>query len=131
MNCWNHSLSLPKQLTYFDISGSDSKGTGAVLEEESEKSEVGGKNCGNSTVFSSLPLAIKWLRDSVLQQNRSVRLQVMPFEENEFFFFPFSVFENDPIVFLVTIVIWDKSKYLSWFLYHMFIYYRSLPPKIF
>ncbi|KGN52384.1 folylpolyglutamate synthase [Cucumis sativus] len=57
--------------------GSDSKGTGAVLEEESEKSEVGGKNCGNSTVFSSLPLAIKWLRDSVLQQNRSVRLQVL------------------------------------------------------
>lgn len=86
MNCWNHSLSFPKQLTYFDISGSDSKGTSAVLEEESEKAEVGGKNCENSTVFSSLPLAIKWLRDSVLQQNRSVRLQVMPFQENEFFF---------------------------------------------
>lgn len=57
--------------------GNDSKGTGAVLEEESEKSEVGGKTCENSSVFSSLPMAIKWLRDSVLQQNRSVRLQVL------------------------------------------------------
>lgn len=57
--------------------GNDSKGIGAVLEEESEKSEVGGKTCENSSVFSSLPMAIKWLRDSVLQQNRSVRLQVL------------------------------------------------------
>ncbi|XP_022939781.1 folylpolyglutamate synthase-like [Cucurbita moschata] len=41
------------------------------------KAEVVGKSCENSTVFSSLPMAIKWLRDSVLQQNRSIRLQVL------------------------------------------------------
>ena len=52
-------------LIYFDISGSDSK------------AEVVGKSCENSTVFSSLPMAIKWLRDSVSQQNRSIRLQVI------------------------------------------------------
>lgn len=56
--------------------GSDSKGTGAILEEEGEQPELGGKSCEN-TVFSSLPMAIKWLRDSVLQQNRSIRLQVL------------------------------------------------------
>ncbi|XP_023550826.1 folylpolyglutamate synthase-like isoform X2 [Cucurbita pepo subsp. pepo] len=41
------------------------------------KAEVVGKSCENSTVFSSLPMAIKWLRDSVSQQNRSIRLQVL------------------------------------------------------
>ncbi|XP_022134300.1 folylpolyglutamate synthase isoform X2 [Momordica charantia] len=57
--------------------GTDSKGTGAVLEEETDKPEVGGKSCENSTVFPSLPVAIRWLRDSILQQNRSIRLQVL------------------------------------------------------
>jgi folylpolyglutamate synthase len=37
---------------------------------------MGGSTCENSTVFPSLPLAIKWLRESV-QQNQSVRYQVM------------------------------------------------------
>lgn len=32
-------------------------------------------SCKNSMVFSSLPLAIKWLRDTA-KQNKSVRLQV-------------------------------------------------------
>ncbi|XP_023533514.1 folylpolyglutamate synthase-like isoform X2 [Cucurbita pepo subsp. pepo] len=53
------------------------KGIGTMVEEESEKPEVSGKCCENSAVFSSLPMAIKWLRDSVLQQNRSIRLQVL------------------------------------------------------
>ncbi|XP_022990580.1 folylpolyglutamate synthase-like isoform X2 [Cucurbita maxima] len=57
--------------------GGDSQGIGAMVEEESEKPEVSGKSCENSAVFSSLPMAIKWLRDSVLQQNRSIRLQVL------------------------------------------------------
>lgn len=34
------------------------------------------RRCENSTVFPSLPLAIKWLRDAVLH-NRSVRYQVI------------------------------------------------------
>uniref|UniRef100_A0A2P2MCF9 Uncharacterized protein MANES_10G023400 n=1 Tax=Rhizophora mucronata TaxID=61149 RepID=A0A2P2MCF9_RHIMU len=34
------------------------------------------RTCKNSAVFPSLPLAIKWLRDSV-QQNQSIRFQVM------------------------------------------------------
>ena len=40
---------------------------------DAETSNIG--NDENSCVFSSLPLAIKWLRDSV-QQNQSVRYQV-------------------------------------------------------
>lgn len=46
----------------------------AVGEETKDDSQVV-KKCENSAVFASLPLAIKWLRDSV-QQNKSVRLQV-------------------------------------------------------
>ena len=72
LSVWNHSLS-------FDILGGDSQGIGTMVEEESEKPEVSGKCCENSAVFSSLPMAIKWLRDSVLQQNRSIRLQVRIF----------------------------------------------------
>ncbi|KAI3508535.1 hypothetical protein L1887_23543 [Cichorium endivia] len=44
------------------------------MEFESEMSIV--KSCENSVVFSSLPLAIKWLRDAA-KHNRSVRLQVL------------------------------------------------------
>lgn len=36
---------------------------------------MGASNCEHSTVFSSVPIAIKWLRDRV-QQNQSVRFQV-------------------------------------------------------
>ncbi|KAK1415536.1 hypothetical protein QVD17_31319 [Tagetes erecta] len=34
-------------------------------------------SCENSIVFPSLPLAIKWLRNSVKQQNKSIPLQVL------------------------------------------------------
>jgi hypothetical protein len=37
-------------------------------------------------VFSSLPIAIKWLRDTV-QQNQSIRFQVMPFLVGEYYMF--------------------------------------------
>lgn len=47
--------------------------TGDEVKEESE-SHI--KRCENSTVFPSLPLAIKWLRDNS-QRNQSVRYQVM------------------------------------------------------
>ncbi|XP_042753511.1 folylpolyglutamate synthase isoform X2 [Lactuca sativa] len=40
------------------------------------KSETGSCESKNSMVFSSLPLAIKWLRDTA-KQNKSVRLQVL------------------------------------------------------
>ncbi|MCL7029424.1 hypothetical protein MKW94_005253 [Papaver nudicaule] len=46
------------------------------LEESKEDFKHNMRNSGSSLVFPSLPLAIKWLRDSV-QQNRSVRFQVL------------------------------------------------------
>ncbi|XP_026415283.1 folylpolyglutamate synthase-like isoform X2 [Papaver somniferum] len=48
----------------------------SALEESKEDSEHNFRNSETSSVFPSLPLAIKWLRDSV-QQNRSVRFQVL------------------------------------------------------
>ncbi|XP_026426584.1 folylpolyglutamate synthase-like [Papaver somniferum] len=48
----------------------------SALEESKEDSEHKYRNSETSSVFPSLPLAIKWLRDSV-QQNRSVRFQVL------------------------------------------------------
>ncbi|KAF6161130.1 hypothetical protein GIB67_007771 [Kingdonia uniflora] len=47
-----------------------------VSEEGKDDSEHTIKNYESSSVYSSLPLAIKWLRDNV-QQNRSVRFQVL------------------------------------------------------
>ncbi|XP_076953324.1 folylpolyglutamate synthase-like [Bidens hawaiensis] len=44
--------------------------------EGKDYSETIVKSCDNSLVFSSLPLAIKWLRDAA-KQNRSVRMQVL------------------------------------------------------
>ncbi|GER26254.1 folylpolyglutamate synthase [Striga asiatica] len=43
-----------------------------AIVEDTEKSS----NCENSTVFTSLPLAINWLRDNV-RRNQSVRFQVL------------------------------------------------------
>ncbi|XP_010658519.1 folylpolyglutamate synthase isoform X1 [Vitis vinifera] len=58
------------------IHGGDAKNIDTREEgkDDTEKSVI---SCENSTVFPSLPLAIKWLRDSV-RQNQSVRFQVMP-----------------------------------------------------
>ncbi|KAL8251902.1 hypothetical protein R6Q59_035595 [Mikania micrantha] len=47
-----------------------------VSVEGKDYSETLVKSCENSVVFSSLPLAIKWLRDAA-KQNRSVRMQVL------------------------------------------------------
>lgn len=46
--------------------------------ENKDLDEMSATSCKNSMVFSSLPLAIKWLRDTV-EQNKSVRLQVHPY----------------------------------------------------
>ncbi|KAI3783440.1 hypothetical protein L1987_42522 [Smallanthus sonchifolius] len=47
-----------------------------VSVEGKDYSETIVKSCENSVVFSSLPLAIKWLRDAA-KQNRSIRMQVL------------------------------------------------------
>ncbi|RZB67758.1 Folylpolyglutamate synthase isoform C [Glycine soja] len=52
------------------------RSTDIVSEELKDDMEMSASNCEHSTVFSSLPLAIKWLRDRV-QQNQSVRFQVL------------------------------------------------------
>ncbi|XP_071685717.1 folylpolyglutamate synthase-like [Rutidosis leptorrhynchoides] len=44
--------------------------------ENKDLDERSATSCKNSVVFSSLPLAIKWLRDTA-EQNKSVRLQVL------------------------------------------------------
>lgn len=55
--------------------GSDAKGTDSASDELKDGMEMSASNCEHSAVFSSLPLAIKWLRDRV-QQNKTVRFQV-------------------------------------------------------
>lgn len=60
----------------FDSLGGEAKNADNVAEDISEDTEMIARNCENSAVFSSLPLAIKWLRDSV-QRNQSVRFQVI------------------------------------------------------
>ncbi|KOM46970.1 hypothetical protein LR48_Vigan07g067400 [Vigna angularis] len=52
------------------------KNTDIVSEELKDDMETSASNCEHSAVFPSLPLAIKWLRDRV-QQNQSLRLQVL------------------------------------------------------
>eukprot|EP00257_Ricinus_communis_P019046 XP_015577914.1 folylpolyglutamate synthase [Ricinus communis] len=56
--------------------GGEANNVDALCEEVKDETGATVKNCENSAVFPSLPLAIKWLRDSVLQ-NRSVRIQVL------------------------------------------------------
>ncbi|XP_041000472.1 folylpolyglutamate synthase [Juglans microcarpa x Juglans regia] len=54
----------------------DAKSTDADWEEVKDDTALPTKICENSAVFSSLPLAIKWLRDTV-QRNQSIRFQVL------------------------------------------------------
>ncbi|XP_062092607.1 folylpolyglutamate synthase isoform X1 [Humulus lupulus] len=56
--------------------GGDDKTTDAFSEDLKDDSEMRVRSGETSAVFSSLPLAIKWLRDTV-QQNQSVRFQVL------------------------------------------------------
>ncbi|KAL2317202.1 hypothetical protein Fmac_031078 [Flemingia macrophylla] len=55
---------------------SKGKSTDIVSEELKDDMGMSASNCEHSAVFSSLPLAIKWLRDRV-HQNQSVRFQVL------------------------------------------------------
>ena len=70
----------------FDLVGGDAKSTDGVCEEVKDDSELSTKSCENSMVFSSLPLAIKWLRDSV-KQNQSIHFQVIPYLVGEYCIF--------------------------------------------
>ncbi|XP_017219060.1 folylpolyglutamate synthase isoform X3 [Daucus carota subsp. sativus] len=67
------SWQLTLQRLYEYIIRGEKEITGDEVKEESE-SHI--KRCENSTVFPSLPLAIKWLRDNS-QRNQSVRYQVL------------------------------------------------------
>ncbi|KAH9614751.1 hypothetical protein KSS87_017768 [Heliosperma pusillum] len=57
--------------------GGQDKSANMSFEEARGSKEQGIINGPNSKVFPTLPLAIKWLRDNV-RQNQSTRLQVMP-----------------------------------------------------
>ncbi|GLT69053.1 hypothetical protein SLA2020_412350 [Shorea laevis] len=54
----------------------DAKSIDDDCEEVKDATKLSVKSCENSAVFSSLPIAIKWLRDAV-QQNQSIRFQVL------------------------------------------------------
>ncbi|XP_057428769.1 folylpolyglutamate synthase-like isoform X3 [Lotus japonicus] len=56
--------------------GNKGKSTIGAASEELNDLEMSARNWEHSAVFSSLPLVIKWLRDSV-QQNQSTRFQVL------------------------------------------------------
>lgn len=56
--------------------GNNNIGGELVSVESKDHNETSIKSCENSVVFSSLPMAIKWLRDAA-KQDRSVRLQVL------------------------------------------------------
>lgn len=58
------------------MQGNKDKITDIVSEELKDDMEMSASNCEHSAVFSSLPVAIKWLRDRS-QQNQSVRFQVL------------------------------------------------------
>ncbi|GAB2229457.1 hypothetical protein Droror1_Dr00023600 [Drosera rotundifolia] len=56
--------------------GEDPKDVGIIFEEAERETDDIIRRGNNSKVFSTLPLAIKWLRDSV-QQNQALRYQVL------------------------------------------------------
>ncbi|KAK9282692.1 hypothetical protein L1049_010912 [Liquidambar formosana] len=56
--------------------GGDAKNTDVICEEGKGDTEKSVSCTENSAVFPSLPVAIKWLRDSV-KQNQSIRYQVL------------------------------------------------------
>lgn len=66
----------PSSYGFSDLIGGDAKNEDLTCVEGGIDKERCVRSCENSTVFPSLPLAVKWLRDTV-QQNKSVRLQVI------------------------------------------------------
>lgn len=81
MFCWslNNSLYFSVRIVFpfvLTLIGGGDKIPDTVSEELRDDVETAVKSCENSAVFSSLPSAIKWLRDSV-RHNQSVRFQVI------------------------------------------------------
>lgn len=60
------------------IAGRDPKNAELTREAGGDDTEKGAQRSEESTVFTSLPLAINWLRDSV-RKNQSVRFQVIQY----------------------------------------------------
>ncbi|XVF23969.1 hypothetical protein REPUB_Repub13aG0085700 [Reevesia pubescens] len=56
--------------------GGEASSTDQVCEEVKDDTGMSVRSCKNSSVFSSLPLAIKWLRDAA-QKDRYVHFQVL------------------------------------------------------
>ncbi|KAK9079377.1 hypothetical protein SSX86_001048 [Deinandra increscens subsp. villosa] len=71
---WQLTLQRVWENIIFGEKGNTNGELGSV--EGKDHSETSVKSCENSVVFSSLPLAIKWLRDAA-KQNRSVKMQVL------------------------------------------------------
>ncbi|KAL9402444.1 hypothetical protein Peur_006293 [Populus x canadensis] len=73
---WQFSLQRVWENLIQSDKGGEVKHAVAVCEEVKEDVKMSGRTCENSAVFPSLPLAIKWLRESV-QRNQSVHYQVL------------------------------------------------------
>ncbi|XP_057523741.1 folylpolyglutamate synthase-like isoform X3 [Amaranthus tricolor] len=69
-------LLLPRLIKACASHGGYAKDFNISCEEERDESEMGIISCTNSKVFSTLPLAINWIRDYA-RQNQSVRVQVL------------------------------------------------------
>ena len=69
-------LSIIYMICFLRLLGVEARNTDQVCEEVKDDTGMDVRSCKNSSVFSSLPLAIKWLRDTA-QKDRFVRFQVM------------------------------------------------------
>ena len=69
-------LSLVYMICFLRLLGGEASNTDQLCEEVKDDTGMSVRSCKNSSVFSSLPLAIKWLRDAA-QKDRLVRSQVM------------------------------------------------------
>ncbi|KAF7149046.1 hypothetical protein RHSIM_Rhsim03G0136800 [Rhododendron simsii] len=74
--CQQQNLRCPSSYGFSDLIGGNAKNEDLTCVEGGIDKERCVRSCENSTVIPSLPLAVKWLRDTV-QQNKSVRLQVL------------------------------------------------------
>lgn len=73
---WQMTLQKVWENLIHDAKAKDSKILDVKSEEIAIDAEKGIKNAENSSVFSSLPLAINWLRDNA-RKNQSTRVQVL------------------------------------------------------
>ncbi|KAL8533952.1 hypothetical protein ACS0TY_010104 [Phlomoides rotata] len=73
---WQMALQRVWENLTFGEKGRDPKNSDSTCEAVCDDAEKGAHSTENSTVFTSLPLAINWLRDSV-RKNQSVRCQVL------------------------------------------------------